>query len=139
MSRKSYLVLQMVILLLLNRTYVTKTQILGNIFRDPLNNIIKAFDGSYGSSSEFNRNTNTVNYQPLSYQQRFGNNDNYQTSSGNYQSGGGNCAGIWSYANDGSGHTIGLVNIQNPDRSKNVLKLVMSLSASLPSVIPIFL
>lgn len=127
MILKTCLVLLVMFLLLSNKTYFVKAQVLGGIFSEPLNNLIKVFDGSYGTPSDTNRNRNNDN--SLSYQSRFGTNNRFDQS-------GGNCAGIWSYANDG-GHIIGLVTIQNPDRIKNVLKLTLSLSAALPSVIHI--
>lgn len=116
---------QMVILVLLIRVDLMETQILGSILREPLNNLIKFFDGSYGSTND--ADNNRIQGNSLKFQPRFAI-DNSDTHSG------GNCAGIWSYTNDFRGNSIGLVTARNPDPSKNVLKLTMSLSAALPSV-----
>lgn len=65
---------------------------------------------------------------------------NYQQNSFNnlqpqYQSSGdfGSCSNFWSYQNDQYG-SYGLVTIPNPNYNKNVLKIILSLAAQLPSV-----
>lgn len=126
--------LKMVILVLLVRVELMETQILGSVLQEPLKNLIKLFDGSYGSSNDADQKRNydsSFRFQPHVVPDNV--QPSYAIEKSVYQSGG-NCSGIWSYARDARGRTIGLVTVRNPDHRENVLKLTLSLSAALPSV-----
>lgn len=112
-------------------------QIIGNFFRDPINSFIKVFDGSYlRPTNDQVRNDNLYTIQ--SYQQRpvdASLNFNVQRPrASSNQLSVGFCSGVWSYGTDHEGNTIGLLRVYNPSRIKNVLKLNLSLAATLPSV-----
>lgn len=78
----------------------------------------------------------STNYQTQQYESpsNYQIQHNYQTQpQASYQSSGGSCDGIFSYRSDYGGN-YGLLSINNPDYSRNNLRVEMTLAARLSSV-----
>lgn len=108
--------------------------ITGTILKPAINfiNVLTGSDSqqsNYQSQPNYNSYTQSTNYKPIS--------NNYQSNSNNYQQPPSNqvsssCQRFWAYQNDYESY--GLLTIPNPDYVKNVLKIILSLAAQLPSV-----
>lgn len=57
-----------------------------------------------------------------------------QPNQNNYYNPMGGCSQYFSYRNDYSRTTFGLINIPNPDRQKNIVKALLTVSARIPTV-----
>lgn len=114
-----------------------KSQSLTDYLLRPASTIFNTLTGGLTSEQGQNANRNerpaqsqsfpTVNQQSQNFQstsQRFSN--SYQTAQ--------SCANSLSYQRDYSGNSVGIVTINNPNRSRNMIKVTLTVAAQLSSV-----
>lgn len=80
--------------------------------------------GTSGQGQKPNRNERPAQPQIYSTNQQFVN--SYQRAP--------SCANFLSYQSDSSGNSVGILTIRNPNRSKNFIKVALTVSAQLSSV-----
>lgn len=141
-----------IVLLISNET---EAQISENFWRQPIGRFITTFDFRPNNDNKkqiqnenifltetrlpdqnqrtWHSHQSNTRYQPSSVE-HFENYNNQRPKVTVNQLSTGFCAGIWSYERDYNGNSVGSVKIYNPNRSKNLLKLTLSLSADLQAV-----